>query len=207
VTADDPFAPEPFFAFARMRLDPTPPAPERARPINPERPLPRIKMRDAAVLIPIVARETASVLFTRRTLTLRKHAGQIAFPGGAVDETDADAAEAAKREAFEEVGLPGDKIETIGFLDPYLVGTGYRITPVVAKVDPNHSLVLNPDEVDAAFEVPLAFLMTEENHRRGSREFEGVRYHFYEMPYDEHYIWGVTAGIVRGLYERLYRDP
>lgn len=202
---DDPFAPAAFFPFARERLDPSPPPAERARPINPERPMPRIALRDAAVLIPIVARETASVLLTRRTLTLRKHAGQIAFPGGAIDPTDRDAADAAKREAFEEVGLSPDKIETIGFLDPYLVGTGYRITPVVAKVDPDHALVLNPAEVDAAFEVPLAFLMTEANHRRGTREFEGVRYHFYEMPYDDHYIWGVTAGIVRGLYERLYR--
>ena len=161
--------------------------------------------RDAAVLIPVVAREPeATVLLTRRTAHLTSHAGQIAFPGGKIDATDASATDAALREAEEEVGLDRTLITPIGSLDPYLTGTGYRIVPVVAMVDPDHRLVLNPHEVVSAFEVPLPFLMSPANHRRGSREFGGATRYFYEMPFGEHYIWGVTAGIIRGLYERVF---
>ena len=95
-------------------------------------------------------------------------------------------------------------VRPIGYLDLYLTGTGFRIAPVLAIVDPVHDLVINPDEVEAAFEVPLAFLMAPENHQRQSREWNGGQRHFYAMPYGEHYIWGVTAGIIRNMYERLY---
>ena len=206
---EDPFRPDHFFDRARKLLLPLE-TPLAARPneavINPEFIPPRgFISRDAAVLIPIVERSTATVLLTRRTLQLRKHAGQIAFPGGKIDPTDADATAAALREAQEEIGLDPAMVEPIGGLDPYIAGTGYRITAIVARVAPDHHLVLNPAEVDATFEVPLSFLMTPENHQTISRDFDGVRYSLYEMPYDQHHIWGVTAGIIRGLYERLFR--
>ncbi|HET7715096.1 MAG TPA: CoA pyrophosphatase [Bauldia sp.] len=161
--------------------------------------------RDAAVLVPVVARDpAATLLLTLRTPHLASHAGQIAFPGGKIDPSDASPTDAALREAEEEIGLDRAFVTPVGTLDPYLTGSGYRIVPVVAMVDPAHRLTLNPDEVVNAFEVPLSFLMTPENHRRGSREFRGATRYFYEMPFGEHYIWGVTAGIIRGLYERVF---
>lgn len=207
---DDPFVPDHFFSRARQLLRPLDAGRDSgdndAVVINPEFIPPRgFVPRDAAVLIPVVERSHATVLMTRRTMQLRKHAGQIAFPGGKIDPTDANAAAAALREAQEEIGLDPRLVEPIGRLDPYIAGTGYRITAIVARVAPDHRLVLNPDEVDAAFEVPLSFLMSPENHQTISREFDGVRHLLYEMPYDEYHIWGVTAGIIRGLYERLYR--
>jgi 8-oxo-dGTP pyrophosphatase MutT (NUDIX family) len=161
--------------------------------------------RDAAVLIPVVARApTATVLLTLRMPHLKAHAGQIAFPGGKIDPTDASPIDAALREAEEEIGLDRTLVSPVGTLDPYLTGSGYRIVPVVAMVDPALHLTLNPHEVANAFEVPLPFLMTPDNHRRGSREIRGAMRNFYEMPFGEHHIWGVTAGIIRGLYERVF---
>ncbi len=161
--------------------------------------------RDAAVLIPVVARHPqATVILTMRTPHLKAHAGQIAFPGGKIDPTDASPIDAALREAEEEIGLDRTFVAPVGTLDAYLTGTGYRIVPVVAMVSPGHRLALNPHEVAGAFEVPLPFLMSPDNHRRGSREIRGATRHFYEMPFGEHYIWGVTAGIIRGLYERVF---
>jgi 8-oxo-dGTP pyrophosphatase MutT (NUDIX family) len=204
---NDLFRPDRFFAYAKERLLPVASGIGQAgeRVLNPEfHPPLGFRAREAAVLIPVVARDVPTVLMTRRTVHLRKHAGQISFPGGKVDSTDFDAVAAAVREAQEEVGLDPALIEPIGRLDPYIAPTGYRIMPIVARVSPDHQLLLNPAEVESAFEVPLAFLMTPDNHRRGSRERDGVRHFFYEMPYDEHYIWGITAGIIRGLYERLF---
>jgi 8-oxo-dGTP pyrophosphatase MutT (NUDIX family) len=157
------------------------------------------------VLIPVVARlPEASVLLTQRTPHLSAHAGQIAFPGGKVDSGDPTPAAAALREAEEEIGLLPAMVEPIGYLGPYLTRTGYRIVPVVGRVDPGHSLTINPNEVVDTFEVPLSFLMTPDNHRRGSRTVMGTPRYFYEMPFNERYIWGITAGIIRGLYERIY---
>jgi 8-oxo-dGTP pyrophosphatase MutT (NUDIX family) len=205
---ETPFRADQFFDRARQRLHPLATGPAGAGDdvvINPDYRPPRgFAPREAAVLIPVVARENATVLMTRRAMQLRKHPGQIAFPGGTIDPTDAGAAAAALREAQEEIGLDPDLVEPIGRLDPYIAGTGYRITAIVARVAADHQLVLNPDEVDSAFEVPLAFLMTPGNHQTITREFDGVRHRLYEMPYDQHHIWGVTAGIIRGLYERLY---
>lgn len=166
-----------------------------------------IERKPAAVLIPIVRREPgATMLFTQRTDTLSSHPGQVAFPGGKIDDTDASAEAAALREAEEEIGLSPDAVEMIGRAPDYLTGSGYHISPVLGVVPPDLSFRLNEEEVSDVFEVPLAFLMDPANHVVGSRVWQGVRRTYYEMPYEDRYIWGVTAGMVRILYERLYGD-
>ncbi|EAU40718.1 probable NTP pyrophosphohydrolase protein, MutT/nudix family [Fulvimarina pelagi HTCC2506] len=161
--------------------------------------------REAAVLVPIVdRRDGASVILTQRTQSLRKHSGQIAFPGGSVDKTDPSPEDAALREAHEEISLAPEEVKILGRLPRYLTTTGFRITPVVGIVRPGFELEANPAEVADIFETPLSFLMTEANHVRASKVWGGVERHFYEMPYGERYIWGVTAGILRTLYERYY---
>ena len=162
-------------------------------------------LRDAAVLIPVVDHgDDATVILTQRTTGMRSHSGQIAFPGGKIDAEDPSPEDAALREADEEIGLDGAHVEIIGRLPDYVSGSGYRIAPVLAVVRPGFDLTINPDEVDAAFEVPLGFLMDPANHRRQSRVWNERERFFYEMPFGERYIWGVTAGIIRTLYERLY---
>jgi len=160
--------------------------------------------RPAAVLIPVVDRAQPSVILTLRTSELTSHAGQIAFPGGKIDKTDDGPLAAALREAREEIGLEARLIEPLGFLDLYFTFSGFRILPVVARVAPTYKLTLSPSEVADAFEVPLAFLMAPANHQRQSRDWKGIQRQYYAMPYGERYIWGVTAGILRNLYERLY---
>jgi 8-oxo-dGTP pyrophosphatase MutT (NUDIX family) len=159
--------------------------------------------RPAAVLIPVIDRSEPQVLLTLRT-ELPSHPGQIAFPGGKIDPHDRSPAEAALREAAEEIGLAREMIEPIGYLDLYLTFSGYRILPTVARVAPNYELVLCEAEVADAFEVPLAFLMDAQNHLLHSREWKGVTRRYYAMPFGERYIWGVTAGILRNLFERIY---
>lgn len=162
--------------------------------------------RDAAVLIPIIEHGSEpTVILTVRTAHLSSHAGQIAFPGGKIDKEDHGPAAAAIREAEEEIGLEPKAVRLIGELSPYLTGSGFRVVPVVAEVSPDHRLVANPHEVDDVFEVPLSFLMDPANHLRQSRKWEGRDRYFYAMPFGERYIWGVTAGIIRSLYETVYR--
>lgn len=164
-----------------------------------------IRLKDAAVLVPVVSYgPEARVIFTQRTTTLRKHSGQISFPGGGIDPEDRSPEDAALRETEEEIGLDRSFVETVGRLPDYISGTGFRIKPVLAVVKPGFDLTLNPTEVDEVFEVPLSFLMNPENHRRGSRMFQGKERFFYEVPYGERYIWGITAGIVRSIFERFY---
>jgi 8-oxo-dGTP pyrophosphatase MutT (NUDIX family) len=161
--------------------------------------------RPAAVLIPVVDRPEPTVLLTQRT-ELPSHPGQIAFPGGKIDPHDATPADAAMREADEEIGLARALIEPIGYLDLYLTFSGFRILPTVARVRPGYKLVLSQAEVADAFEVPLAFLMDAQNHALHSRDWKGVTRKYYAMPFGERYIWGVTAGILRNMYERLYGE-
>ena len=162
-------------------------------------------LRNAAVLVPVVDRgKDASVILTKRTEKLRSHAGQIAFPGGRLDATDPTPEYAALRETEEEIGLAPHFIEVVGRMPDYVSGSGFRIAPILSVVKPGFKLDINPDEVDDAFEVPLAFLMNPANHNRESRVWNEQERFFYTMPFHERYIWGVTAGIIRSVYERLY---
>jgi 8-oxo-dGTP pyrophosphatase MutT (NUDIX family) len=161
-------------------------------------------IRPAAVLVPVVDHPQPAVLLTQRSAHLNDHAGQISFPGGKIDATDVSPLDTALREAEEEIGLNREFIDPIGYLDLYGTSFGFRILPAVALVKPGFKLRINRSEVDDAFEVPLAFLMNPANHQTHSKEFRGVERTYYAMPYEERYIWGATAGILRVLYERIY---
>lgn len=165
----------------------------------------------AAVLIPIVMREQPTVLLTQRTAHLSTHSGQVAFPGGKSDDTDADPTATALREAQEEVGLAPCFAQVLGTLPIYVTGTAFVITPVVALINPDFDLSPNAHEVADAFEVPLAFLMNPGQHRRHAFEWNGMRREWFSMPFDEEvngvikerFIWGATAGILRNFYRFL----
>jgi 8-oxo-dGTP pyrophosphatase MutT (NUDIX family) len=167
------------------------------------------EFKAASVLMPIVIRETGLyVLLTERASHLRHHAGQISFPGGRVDESDTSPEHTALREAQEEVGIQADQVEILGNLPQYFTGTGFEVTPVVALIFPPLMLRTDPHEVAAAFEVPLSFLMNPCNHQRRQLAIgngKGVRT-FYAMPYQEFFIWGATAGILRNLFHFLNVD-
>jgi 8-oxo-dGTP pyrophosphatase MutT (NUDIX family) len=165
-----------------------------------------VASRPAAVLVPVVDRAEPTVILTLRTADLASHAGQIAFPGGKIDPGDQSPLGAALREAEEEIGLAPALVEPFGYLDLYLTFSGFRILPTVARVTPAYALNLNRSEVSEVFEVPLAFLMSPQNHQRHSRDWKGIIRHYYAIPYQERYIWGVTAGILRNLYERIYGE-
>lgn len=159
----------------------------------------------AAVLIGVVERDNGpQVILTRRADHLPKHPGQIALPGGKVDDSDASVTMAALREAEEEIGLSRRYVEVAGYLDTYETGTGFRVLPVVAFIQPGFELTLNMGEVAEAFEVPLAFLMNRNNHQLRSDFWGGRERFFYAMPHGRHNIWGATAGILRQLSEKAF---
>ncbi len=162
-------------------------------------------IRPAAVLVPIVDHPEPTVLLTQRAQHLPDHPGQVSFPGGKIDKDDANPCASALREAKEEIGLDCPHIDPLGYLDLYMTTLGYRIVPVIARVKPGFQLNLNPAEVDSTFEVPLAFLMDQANVQRHSRDWQGMTRHYYAITFGERYIWGVTAGILRNLYDRIYR--
>jgi 8-oxo-dGTP pyrophosphatase MutT (NUDIX family) len=161
----------------------------------------------AAVLLGIVMRDEPTVLLTQRPSHMSTHAGQIAFAGGKCDETDADVAATALREAHEEVGLDAHHVQVLGTLPEYVTGSAFYVTPVVALISPAMTLRLNTHEVSDAFEVPLAFLMNPAHHRWHRYEFEGVTREWLSMPYQdgEHlrFVWGATAGMLRNFYRFL----
>ncbi|MEZ5730519.1 MAG: CoA pyrophosphatase [Burkholderiaceae bacterium] len=178
-------------------------------------PRPAEELLPASVLVPIVDRDPQpSVLLTRRPAHMRRHSGQVAFPGGRREPGDRDPVATALREAAEEVGLDTSHVEVIGRLPDYTTGTGYRVTPVVAVVDARLVLRIDPDEVEEAFEVPLSYLMDPRNHRRHRFADQGVERQFLSMPYgpdgpdadSAHFIWGATAAMLRNLYHFLSAD-
>lgn len=164
----------------------------------------RVKFKPAAVLVPLIEeREGFAVMLTQRTADLKHHAGQISFPGGRMEENDADVVACALRETEEETGLSGASVEILGQLDPYVTITGYEVTPVVGAVTPPFTLKPDPVEVAHIFEVPLAFLLDPANHQRVEREVKGIKRAYYAMPYGPHYIWGATAGMILNMFEIL----
>jgi len=163
-------------------------------------------IRPAAVLVGIVDHDEPTVLLTQRAQHLPDHPGQVSFPGGKIDKSDPTPMHSALREAEEEIGLTRDNVEAAGYLDLYMTTLGYRIVPVIARVQPGFQLTLNTAEVDEVFEVPLAYVMDIANMQMHSRDWNGMTRHFYAITFGQRYIWGVTAGIIRNLYERIWRE-
>lgn len=166
-----------------------------------EPPAPDLPLTPAAVLVPLVnQRDGVTVLLTRRTEHLNDHAGQVSFPGGRAEADDPSLIHTAIREAEEEIGLPPGAVEVLGRLPDYQTGTGFRVAPIVAWVEPPFAVTPDPFEVAEVFEVPLTFFLDPANHQRHRREIRGETREFFAMPYGEHYIWGATAGMLFNLY-------
>ncbi|MFI4913695.1 MAG: CoA pyrophosphatase [Steroidobacterales bacterium] len=161
-------------------------------------------LQSAAVLIPIVERpQEPTLLLTQRASHLRHHAGQISFPGGRLEPGDADVAAAALRETEEETGIQAAFIEPIGFLCDHLVRTGFRITPVVALLQPGFTLRPDDTEVAEIFELPLAFVLASANYRAQWRRLRDTDVEVWELAYGARNIWGATAGMLANLREVL----
>ena len=162
----------------------------------------------AAVLVPLVERaDGLHLLLTERQPHLRRHAGQIAFPGGRIDGAHETPLEAALRENQEETGIQPAFVEPLGFLDSYITSTNYSVVPAVALLRPGFTVTPHDAEVKDVFEVPLAFLMDPAHHERHSRDWQGHLRYYYAMPWQGRYIWGATAGMIRNLYRLMYETP
>jgi 8-oxo-dGTP pyrophosphatase MutT (NUDIX family) len=165
-----------------------------------------LSFKAASVLIPLVLRDDGlSLLLTHRAAHLNNHAGQISFPGGRVEASDVSSVETALREAQEEIGLDRQHVDVIGSLPQYRTATGYDVSPVIALIQPPFTLTPDPIEVASIFEVPLSFLMDAKNHQRRLVELPngaGTRT-FYAMPFQQHFIWGATAGMLRNLFHLM----
>lgn len=162
-------------------------------------------LRPAAVLAPLVLHDgPPRLLFTERAAHLTKHAGQISFPGGRVEDDQETPAQAALREVEEEIGVRPDQVELIGRFDPYETVTGFHVSPFVGVLKPGFDVTPDPGEVADVFEAPFDFLMDPANHQKQSRVWQGKRRYFYAMPWQNRYIWGATAGMLKALHDRLY---
>lgn len=162
------------------------------------------ELTEAAIVVPLVQRpEGINVLLTERSKHLRNHPGQVGFPGGRKDPEDADALETALRELHEEIAIEPEQVTILTCLDTYITRTGFKITPVVAELDPQIKPVPDPSEVEEVFEVPLSFFLDPTNRKVESRFYGGKDRYFYAYHHEGHYIWGVSAGIVINLIEAL----
>lgn len=162
------------------------------------------RVTDAAVLVPLVCRgDRTTVLFTQRTAHLADHAGQISFPGGRVESEDFSRQETALRETEEEIGLSRARVRVLGRLPDYEIPSGFRITPVVGWIEPPFDLTLDPFEVEAVFEAPLAHFLDAANYQRRQYHFRGRHRHYMAIPYEGRYIWGATAGMLYSLCRML----
>jgi 8-oxo-dGTP pyrophosphatase MutT (NUDIX family) len=161
----------------------------------------------AAVLVPVVERPFPTVILTLRPETMRKHPGQISFPGGRIDPDDAGPVAAALREAEEEIGLPPAAVQIIGLGDRYRTVTGFEVIPVVGVVPPDLPITPQPGEVAAVFEAPLAYLLDPDNHRIREAEWRGRLRTYYEIQWGKRRIWGATAAMIVNLSRRLELEP
>lgn len=157
----------------------------------------------AAVLVPVVDQPDPTVILTQRPETMRRHAGQISFPGGRIDPGDADAVAAALREAEEEIGLPPSLVDVIGTADVYRTVTGFEVTPVVGIVPPGLTFVPEPGEVSAVFEAPLHYLLDPAHQLVRTAEWRGRMRTYYEIEWQDRRIWGATAAMIVNLSRRL----
>jgi 8-oxo-dGTP pyrophosphatase MutT (NUDIX family) len=162
-----------------------------------------VPLMSAAVLIAVTDRPEPGVILTRRTDTLSRHAGQVAFPGGRIDPGDDDAVAAALREAEEEIALPRNQVIVIGEADRYRTITGFEVTPVIGIVPPDLVLVPSEAEVAQVFEVPLDFVLDSANHVEATVEWQGRNRHYYEITWNDHRIWGATAAMIVNLSRRI----
>lgn len=208
----------PMLEVLRSRLQPVPPLAAIPRhyeaaakgdfQLNPNfTPLRSRPLMPAAVLVPVVAYDEGErVILTKRTAHLSNHAGQISFPGGRIDPGDPDVIATALRETEEEIGLDRVHVSILGALDAYVTGTGFVVVPVVGMVKPGFDLLPQQHEVAEIFEVPFDFLMNHRNHQRHKGVFNGVERQWWAMPYNDKYIWGATAGMLRNLHDLLHGD-
>ena len=158
---------------------------------------------DAAVLVAFTDRPEPGIILTQRPQTMRKHAGQVAFPGGRVDAEDQSLVAAALREAEEEIGLNPHLAQIVGVADQYRTVTHYRVTPVLAVIPPDLEFVANDGEVEAVFEVPAQFLFDPANHQRQTVQWEGQDRSYHEMHWEDRRMWGATAAMIVNLSKRL----
>lgn len=166
-----------------------------------------INQRQAAVLVPIVRRPEPGLLLTQRSAKLRKHPGQVAFPGGAVDSTDASLIAAALREAQEEVAIPPESVEIIGILPPVDSVTGFQVTPVVGVIPPNLHYHASVDEVSSVFEMPLAEALRLGRYHPLDIHRRGDSHRVWLSWYQHYFVWGMTAGIIRELALQVGLKP
>ncbi|NDO80128.1 CoA pyrophosphatase [Citrobacter sp. NCU1] len=175
--------------------------------LRPEMTRETLNNRQAAVLIPVVRRPEPGLLLTQRAVHLRKHAGQVAFPGGAVDSSDASLIAAALREAQEEVAIPPEAVEVIGVLPPVDSVTGFRVTPVVGIIPPDLHYHASEDEVSAVFEMPLAQALQLRRYHPLDVYRRGDAHRVWLSWYEHYFVWGMTAGIIRELALQIGMRP